>query len=273
MNTTSKFSVAVTGILAAGAAAAYSLAAPPSATVSLSPASANVAQGSAHVVTDTVTASGASGRWSFAVTGLPVGVTAGWSSNPAGASNPANGAGAQQCAGYANCYSMPANSATATLTLTTAYDVAVGTYQYTVLGIEPNGTTHPATGSLIVQPVAPFAISGSTPATLALGGAAQPVNLSLTNPYDHALTVDHLNVAIASVTTSGGVASSCGSSNFSVTQMPSTYSLTVPANSTRTLSQLGSAYQPSLRWVDLPVAQNGCIGVTLHLTYSGNGAL
>jgi hypothetical protein len=47
--------------------------------------------------------------------------------------------------------------------------------------------------------------------------------------------------------------------------------VTVPANSTRTLSQLGTAQQPTVTWLDQNWKQNGCLGAHLTFSYTASG--
>jgi hypothetical protein len=67
----------------------------------------------------------------------------------------------------------------------------------------------------------------------------------------------------------------CTTSNYSVTQFSGSYPITVPANATRTLSQLGvaQAQRPKVTMLNLPVNQDVCktAGVTLGLSGTGTG--
>jgi hypothetical protein len=110
-----------------------------------------------------------------------------------------------------------------------------------------------------------FTISGNVSTPLAPGVSA-PINLALTNPNNQALKITALVVTVK-----GTSKSACGADNFSVRQFSGT--VTVPANSTKTLSQLGvvSAAMPMLTFVDKPVNQDICKGVTIGLAYTGAG--
>jgi hypothetical protein len=124
----------------------------------------------------------------------------------------------------------------------------------------------------------PFTISGNLASPLLLGiGKQQPLNLSITNPYSTPLTVTNLQVSLTSIQQAAGAKGTCNqtgasSPNFQITNLPTGYSVTIPANSTASLSKLGSGQQPTVTWIDQPnFAQNGCLGATLNFSYSGNG--
>jgi hypothetical protein len=123
----------------------------------------------------------------------------------------------------------------------------------------------------------PFSITGNLTSSLALGlGNTRPLDLSITNPYSTPLTVSNIQVALGSVQQPAGAKGTCNqvgvnSPNFQVNNLPSGYSVTVPANSTLKLSQVGTGQKPTLTWIDQSWAQNGCLGAKLNFTYSGNG--
>ena len=113
----------------------------------------------------------------------------------------------------------------------------------------------------------PFAISGNVDVQLSPGVTGH-VNLALTNPNDVPLDVTALSVSLTGTSKPG-----CTASNFSVGQYLGSYPLVIPAESTRTLSQLGvpRASWPTLGMIDLPTNQDVCKSISLTLSYSGSG--
>jgi hypothetical protein len=144
-----------------------------------------------------------------------------------------------------------------------------------------SSTTNYAAFTLTVPQPGNFTISGNlaSPLTLGLGGT-QSLNLSITNPYSTPLTLNNIVVAPPSVTQSEasmakGTCNQSGtnSPNFTITNLARNYSVTVPVGGpAMKLSQLGSGLTPTVTWIDQPLfAQNGCLGATLHFTYSATG--
>jgi hypothetical protein len=223
-------------------------------TLSVSPSAQTVAQG-----TITSTVSIARTNWTGTVslgpvTGLPASTT--------GTLSPASTTGSS-----------------ATLTLTTTSSTPPGLYTVVVDGSAvlsgKTASTRYATFTLNVLP--PFSISGSlaSPMTLGLGGT-QSLNLAIANPYSTPLTVSNIQVTLASVHQAAGASGTCNqtgtnSPNFQIVNVPSTYEVTVPASSTKALSQLGTGQMPTITWLDQKWAQNGCLGATLSFSYSASG--
>lgn len=114
----------------------------------------------------------------------------------------------------------------------------------------------------------PFPISGSLSTPLAPGVAAQPLNLTVKNPYSFNMKVTALSVSVLSTT--GG--SSClPSPNFKTTAYSGS-GFTVPAGVTETLSKavVPSTQWPTIQMVDLSTNQDGCQRVSLNLSYGGS---
>lgn len=112
-----------------------------------------------------------------------------------------------------------------------------------------------------------FSITGSSDRRLT-PGVTGVVDVTITNPNPQSLDLIALNVTLAATSNPA-----CTLDNFRVTQFRGRYPLTIPARSTRNLSQLGvpqSAW-PTLTLVDLPVNQNACKNNTLSLTFTANG--
>jgi hypothetical protein len=229
-------------------------------TLSASPSAQTVAQG-----TITSTVSIARMNWTGSVSLGPV---TGLPANATSTLSPASTTGSS-----------------ATLTLTTTASTPPGLYTVVVNGSAvlsgKTASTRYAAFTLNVLP--PFSISGNLASPMALGlGGAQSLNLAITNPYSTPLTVSNIQVTLASVhqTTAGAASGTCAqtgitnSPNFKIENVPSTYEVTVPASSTRTLSQLDSrptAPKPIVTWLDQKWAQNGCLGATLNFSYSASG--
>jgi hypothetical protein len=157
-----------------------------------------------------------------------------------------------------------ANGSSSSLQVTTSGTTPVSTYALKITGTGAPAA-HSATVSLDVDEPG-FTISGSLTSPLTLGGTGQALNLVISNPHSQALTVSGLTVRVASTSTAA-----CPASEFGVTQIPASYSLTIPRNSTRSLTQLGSAYLPRVVWLDLPFPQNSCLGIHLSFSYSATG--
>ena len=129
-----------------------------------------------------------------------------------------------------------------------------------------NGSTAACYTWQIGPGAAPFTMAGSplSGSLLYPGGPAVAINLVFTNPNGSPITIQS-----ASVTVSGTSAPSCAAGNFAVTQQL-TATPTVPANSTKSLQELGVAQS---EWPQLQMIgsgnQNACQNATVNLAYSG----
>jgi len=134
---------------------------------------------------------------------------------------------------------------------------------YSVTATTP-GVGTPATFSLINS--ANFTISGDI-VPLLYPGTSQPLNLVFTNPNPSPITIASGAVTITITTTTAGCVAS---TNFAVIQ-GLTASVTVPANSTRSLSSLSTpqANWPVISMVETHTNQDACEGAPLTLHYSG----
>jgi hypothetical protein len=161
----------------------------------------------------------------------------------------------------------PVSGNAATLTFTSGKNPKSGTYPVTVTGTG-SGMTRSTSLTLTVEEKKSFQISGNTTQSLAPGVGA-PLNLALTNPSNFTLKVTELEAIVNHRTSS----SACdGADNFSVDPIPAArYPISLPANSTRTLSQLGVpvADMPTVVMNDLLVNQDACKGVTVYFHYTG----
>jgi hypothetical protein len=116
-----------------------------------------------------------------------------------------------------------------------------------------------------------FAISGDLSRPLE-PGLAVPLDLALTNPGPDQISISGLAVSVATITAPRASATyPCTAEDFSVIPFSGAYDFTIPAASTRTLSELGfpDVQLPQIEMPDRPVNQNGCKGSTLQFDFSG----
>lgn len=119
-----------------------------------------------------------------------------------------------------------------------------------------------------------FSITGSAALPLE-PGSPQPIDVLITNPNDLPLNIAGLGVAVQSVTAPQATpALPCTASDFAV-QAYSGQALTVPASSSRTLSELGvpSSQWPEVGLIDRPTNQDGCQRASVSLTYTADARL
>jgi hypothetical protein len=244
-------------------------------TLSVNPSSQTVAQGTIGS-TVSITRSSWTGNVALAVSGLPA--------NASATFTPAATTGSSATLSISSSSSTPAGIYTIVITGTGSLtgDGNAGNGNGNGAGGQGgSGSSSPATRyaafSLTVLP--PFSISGDMTTALALGTrSTQALDLSITNPYSTPLTVSNLAVTLTKVQQAAGAKGTCNqtgvnSPNFQVTNLPASYSVTIPASSKMALSQLGSGARPTVTWIDQPGwAQNGCLGATLSFGYAGNGS-
>jgi hypothetical protein len=119
-----------------------------------------------------------------------------------------------------------------------------------------------------------FAIAGNLSTALEPGFGGS-LDLALTNPGTTAIAVSGLQVALSSIVAPRASASyPCSSDDFSVAQFTGAYGFTIPASSTRTLSELGfpEAQLPQVAMPDRPLNQNGCKGASLQFDFTGTAS-
>lgn len=147
-------------------------------------------------------------------------------------------------------------------------NLATGTHCFTAIAIDKAGNASAPTEVCwtISGNAKPFAISGNA-SQLLYPGTSQPLELSITNPNSQPITIASGGITIAISTTKAG----CGAAtNFAITH-GLTASVTIPANSTRSLSALGVAMAnwPVVAMIDTHANQNVCQATSLTLTYTG----
>lgn len=124
-----------------------------------------------------------------------------------------------------------------------------------------------------IEGPAPITIGGlaSRPMT---PGVRMPLNLTLTNTQDVAMTADHLAVTIEQVRAPRATARLvCTVRDFAVVQAASRLSVTLGARQTTTLrgEQVPPAAWPTIGMVDSATNQDGCKGASLRLRYAATG--
>jgi hypothetical protein len=116
-----------------------------------------------------------------------------------------------------------------------------------------------------------FTISGGV-STVLEPGVTAPIGLTVSNPTDRPIRITGLSIAIASVGAPRATSAlPCTSADFAVSQPQVAGALTVPANSSRTLQQLGltGSQLPSLGMLNSIENQDGCQGAAVRLSYGG----
>ncbi len=117
-----------------------------------------------------------------------------------------------------------------------------------------------------------FAIAGNATSVLWPGNPAAVLDLTFANPNGANLSLTALTVSIKSVEAPNSTSQlPCHSGDFEVGQYTGTYPLTLPAGSS-TLQSDGIAQSkwPTVRMVENHADQNGCVGATVTLTYTGS---
>lgn len=162
----------------------------------------------------------------------------------------------------------------AVVTVKTATADAPGRYQVHVRAAGGRYRGVLTLGLRIIRPVSPsFAISGRFGPLWP--GTSQSVDLALSNPNSQAIQISRLTVSVQKVVAPrASAALPCSAADFSVSQYSGAYPLTVPADATVHLSDLGvaAAHGPQLQMLDRPVNQDGCQGATVTLSYSGTAS-
>lgn len=135
------------------------------------------------------------------------------------------------------------------------------------LQIQPDGTLSSAPAPVPNPTSIGFSLSGG-PAEALAPGRSVPIDMHLNNDGSAPVSVSSISISVAGTSRPG-----CGAANFALTQYTGRYPLQLPARSKNTLSSLGIARSswPTLAMLNLPVNQDDCKGVTVHLRYAGSG--
>jgi hypothetical protein len=216
----------------------------PAFTLAVAPDNVNVSAGLSGSFTVTITRTNLSAAIGFTVTGVPAHATASFSP-------------------------VSTTGNTTTLTVQTASNTPLGSYDLVI-----NGTS----GSVVMSVTAHLTVSAAQTKQFTIAGvldrALAPgvtgyLNLALTNSNNQTLSVTNLAVMVTGTNKPGCTVSG----NFSTVQFSGTYPLSIPANSTRTLSQLGvpQSQWPKVTMVNLPTNQDACKSTGLTLSYTGSG--
>lgn len=144
-------------------------------------------------------------------------------------------------------------------------DLSFGDHCLSVRAVDLAGNTGPTTTFCWrVRIDAGFLITGNTVGLLA-PGVSRPVDLVIHNPFNYAIKVTSVAVTI-------GSAPGCPAAQNFALEHSLIGTVTVPANTARSLSALGvpEADWPLVRMVNLPTTnQDACKNTSVTLTYSG----
>ena len=119
----------------------------------------------------------------------------------------------------------------------------------------------------------PFGVSGNAPSGFEPGEVSS-INLTFTNYNSYAITVRSVTATLGSVTAPQATGSlPCTVADFGIDQLDAGVRVTVPAHSSRTLSQAGiaTADWPQFRMHNTTLNQDGCKGSTIAIHYSASG--
>jgi len=221
--------------------------------MSVSPASATLAPGSAAAYAVQLLRTNLSGTVTFRVLGaLPSGMTAAFSPSSS-------------------------NGTSSTLQVTTAAAIPDDTYTLYLVASGNDGHNETRYAYASVQLVIKttgrsFAISGHLEGLLA-PGLTLPLELNLNNPNKKSISVTNLSVTLKSVTKAAGETRPCTTSDYAVSQYSGGHPLVIAGSTTTNLTQLGvsSGQRPQIQFLSTSSNQDGCKGATLQLSYSGSG--
>src|SRR5579859_7963359 len=159
---------------------------------------------------------------------------------------------------------------TATLTVGTTTTNPPGSYAITVTGTS-GSISHTVAGALDIDL---FEATGSASGPVYPGGPAQPISVSLTDPYNYGVTITGLAASVAQdsngnvLDPSGTAVYGCLASWFKFTDTPLTPNNTLSLNS-GAAQILPSVDDPRIAMIDAPVNQNACKGAQLKLNFVG----
>lgn len=222
--------------------------------LSSAPASLSISPGSSGAYSLAISWTNLTGPISFSLSGLPQGVTASFSPNPA-------------------------TGNTTTLQVTASPSAPAGSWTLYIVGSgqDATGKTQYGYASVqfgIVSNGKAFSISGDAASQLA-PGVSRTLGLAFSNPNNQSLSVTNLSVTIASISqtaTAKAQGLPCTAADFAIAQYSGPYPLALPSGSS-SLTSLGvaSSQWPKISMLDTAANQDGCKGASLVLTYSGSG--
>jgi hypothetical protein len=211
---------------------------------------AHVPAGGATSFTVAIARTNFPGAITFAASGAPAGATTRFTPQPAGGSS-------------------------VSLAISTPDGAALGSYTVIITG-SSGGTTVSTAAHLTVSAGSSggdgsnaghaFTLTGTLDRQLAPGVTGY-LDVALHNTNNQTLQVTALSVTVTAIDAPG-----CGPANFTTAPF-SGGPVNIPANTTRTLSQLNvpRSQWPSVTMIDLPSNQDACKGTSLSLTYAATG--
>ncbi len=157
-------------------------------------------------------------------------------------------------------------------------DLSLGRHCFYVLAVQGRYRSVPRGFCWRCRPIrvnGGFTIGGNA-GNLFYPGTSEPLDLIITNPFKFAITVLTVSVTVAPVPARNGVPDpACPAVTNLLVTRPLGATLTVPALSTKSLSDLGvpQARWPVLTMPNLPTNQDACEGATFSLLYSGTARM
>ena len=123
-----------------------------------------------------------------------------------------------------------------------------------------------------------FTVNGPSGLAPLLPGKSEPLNVVITNPNPESITIgaDAITGSVTSILNgdSNGSLAACSITWFSIGAGPGGASITIPAGTTESLSQLSvpQADWPVLSMTDVAANQDNCAGATLNLGFVGTAS-
>jgi hypothetical protein len=147
--------------------------------------------------------------------------------------------------------------------------VAIGDHTFSVVAIDRAGNRSPAATwawTLLINKT--FGISGNAHGALYPGMPGTPLDLTFTNPYNFAISVERVDVTVHSASSNACTISA----NFRDTtgRFDLAQPVVVPANASVTpLAGSRPGNWPTIAMENTPVSQDACKNVTFTLSYTG----
>lgn len=160
-------------------------------------------------------------------------------------------------------------------------DLSAGFHSFTLIARTPSGrrlVAHGNTSRLrpswrwyVIPASRLIVVGGEAQQRLYPGGAATPLNLTIQNDSGQQATVTSLSARVSGVRAPGaGRGLSCTTADFATTRY-SGPPFTVPeGRSTLATNDVAQRYWPTVRMLDRPVNQDGCLGASITLAYGAN---